>query len=185
MWRKTRKPNPGSSCVGVDANRNWDAGFGSMSNCLIQYRFVTTVKQVRMTLTCIWTTIPPSHRSPAAGSSGNPCDETYRGPTAHSESEIKSIVDFMKAHGNIKAVLSIHSYSQMLLYPYGYTSTSAKDQKELVSPAMSFSTLSVSDKRGDCLVWARNSWLNSQINQVWYSTNNIKCSILTACETFY
>lgn len=28
MWRKTRKPNPGSTCVGVDPNRNWDAGFG-------------------------------------------------------------------------------------------------------------------------------------------------------------
>ncbi len=28
MWRKTRKPNSGSSCVGVDPNRNWDAGFG-------------------------------------------------------------------------------------------------------------------------------------------------------------
>lgn len=28
MWRKTRKPNPGSKCVGVDPNRNWDAGFG-------------------------------------------------------------------------------------------------------------------------------------------------------------
>jgi len=28
MWRKTRKPNPGSICVGVDPNRNWDAGFG-------------------------------------------------------------------------------------------------------------------------------------------------------------
>lgn len=28
MWRKTRKPNPGYSCYGVDPNRNWDAGFG-------------------------------------------------------------------------------------------------------------------------------------------------------------
>lgn len=28
MWRKTRKPNPRSSCIGVDPNRNWDAGFG-------------------------------------------------------------------------------------------------------------------------------------------------------------
>ncbi len=28
MWRKTRKPNPGSSCVGVDPNRNWEIGFG-------------------------------------------------------------------------------------------------------------------------------------------------------------
>ncbi|XP_041651729.1 carboxypeptidase A1-like [Cheilinus undulatus] len=95
MWRKTRKPNPGSSCDGVDPNRNWDAGFGS------------------------------------AGASGDPCSETYHGPFAHSESEIKSIVDFVKAHGNLKAFMSIHSYSQMLMYPYGYTSTPVKDRVEL------------------------------------------------------
>uniref|UniRef100_A0A672M0F3 Carboxypeptidase A1 n=2 Tax=Sinocyclocheilus grahami TaxID=75366 RepID=A0A672M0F3_SINGR len=95
MWRKTRKPNSGSSCVGVDPNRNWDAGFGG------------------------------------AGSSSNPCTETYRGPSAHSEPEVKAIVDFVKSHGKLKAFVSIHSYSQMLLYPYGYTSTPAKDQAEL------------------------------------------------------
>ncbi|XP_051548319.1 carboxypeptidase A5 [Myxocyprinus asiaticus] len=95
MWRKTRKPNPGSSCVGVDPNRNWDAGFGG------------------------------------AGSSSSPCSETYRGPSAHSEPEVKAIVDFVKSHGNIKSFVSIHSYSQMLLYPYGYTRTPAKDQAEL------------------------------------------------------
>ncbi|XP_056107013.1 carboxypeptidase A1-like [Rhinichthys klamathensis goyatoka] len=95
MWRKNRKPNPGSSCVGVDPNRNWDAGFGG------------------------------------AGSSNNPCNETYRGPSAHSEPEVKAIVDFVKSHGNLKAFVSIHSYSQMLLYPYGYKSTPAKDQAEL------------------------------------------------------
>ena len=134
MWRKTRKPNPDSPCVGVDPNRNWDTGFGGMSNCLIQYSSVMSVKQVRMSLTFIWTTIHHVF-SPAVGSSGDPCASTYRGPTAHSESEIKSIVDFIKARGNIKAFLSIHSYSQMLLYPYGYTNTSAKDQKELVGPA--------------------------------------------------
>lgn len=99
MWRKTRKPNPGSSCVGVDPNRNWDAGFGG------------------------------------AGASGNPCSETYRGPKAHSESEVKSIVDFVRSHGNFKAFVSIHSYSQMLLYPYGYTRTPVRDQAELHSLA--------------------------------------------------
>ncbi|KAF7225454.1 carboxypeptidase A1 [Nothobranchius furzeri] len=95
MWRKTRKPNPGSSCVGVDPNRNWDAGFGG------------------------------------PGASSSPCSETYRGPSAHSESEVKSIVDFVKSHGNFKAFISIHSYSQMLMYPYGYTRTPVKDQAEL------------------------------------------------------
>ncbi|XP_022601918.1 carboxypeptidase A1 [Seriola dumerili] len=95
MWRKTRKPNSGSNCVGVDPNRNWNAGFGG------------------------------------PGASGQPCSETYRGPRAESESEVKSIVDFVKSHGNFKAFISIHSYSQMLLYPYGYTRTPAKDQAEL------------------------------------------------------
>ncbi|XP_036962647.1 carboxypeptidase A1-like isoform X2 [Acanthopagrus latus] len=99
MWRKTRKPNPGSSCVGVDPNRNWDAGFGE------------------------------------PGASSNPCSETYRGPSANSESEVRAIVDFVRSHGNLKSFVSIHSYSQMLLYPYGYTSTPAKDQAELHSLA--------------------------------------------------
>ncbi|XP_075347621.1 carboxypeptidase A1-like [Mycteria americana] len=95
MWRKTRSRHPGSTCVGVDPNRNWDAGFGG------------------------------------PGASRNPCSETYHGPYANSEPEVKAIVDFVKNHGNIKAFVSIHSYSQLLLYPYGYTTTPVPDQKEL------------------------------------------------------
>ncbi|XP_065597743.1 carboxypeptidase A1-like [Cyrtonyx montezumae] len=95
LWRKTRSINTGSSCIGVDPNRNWDAGFGD------------------------------------AGSSSNPCSETYHGPYAHSESEVKSIVDFIQSHGNVKALISIHSYSQMLMFPYGYKRTPAPDHEEL------------------------------------------------------
>ncbi|KAM4677640.1 carboxypeptidase A1-like [Discoglossus pictus] len=65
------------------------------------------------------------------GSSSNPCSETYRGRTAHSEPEVKAIVDFVKSHGQIKGFVSIHSYSQMLLFPYGYTNTLAPDHAEL------------------------------------------------------
>lgn len=67
-----------------------------------------------------------------AGASSNPCSETYRGKSANSEVEVKSIVDFVKDHGNFKAFLSIHSYSQLLLYPYGYTTQSVPDKNELV-----------------------------------------------------
>ncbi|NWT28704.1 CBPA1 Carboxypeptidase, partial [Cardinalis cardinalis] len=95
LWRKTRSINAGSRCVGVDPNRNWDAGFGD------------------------------------AGASANSCSETYHGPYPNSEPEVKSIVDFVKSHGNIKAFVSIHSYSQLLLYPYGYTTTPAPDEQEL------------------------------------------------------
>ncbi|XP_013907279.1 PREDICTED: carboxypeptidase A1, partial [Thamnophis sirtalis] len=95
MWRKTRSKIAGSTCIGVDPNRNWAAGFGG------------------------------------TGSSGNPCSETYRGPYAESEPEVKAIADFVRQHGNIKAFVSIHSYSQMLLYPYGYTTEKAADHQEL------------------------------------------------------
>ncbi|MEQ2264036.1 Multifunctional pyrimidine synthesis protein CAD, partial [Xenotaenia resolanae] len=33
MWRKNRKPNPSSKCVGVDLNRNWNARFGGIAFC--------------------------------------------------------------------------------------------------------------------------------------------------------
>nr|XP_035934306.1 carboxypeptidase A1 isoform X3 [Halichoerus grypus] len=101
MWRKTRSLTEGSSCVGADPNRNWDAGFGM------------------------------------PGASSNPCTETYRGKFANSEAEVKSIVDFVKNHGNIKAFISIHSYSQLLLYPYGYKAEVAPDQAELDQVAKS------------------------------------------------
>uniref|UniRef100_A0A8C6HQN6 Carboxypeptidase A1 n=1 Tax=Mus spicilegus TaxID=10103 RepID=A0A8C6HQN6_MUSSI len=65
------------------------------------------------------------------GASSNPCSETYRGKFPNSEVEVKSIVDFVTSHGNIKAFISIHSYSQLLLYPYGYTSEPAPDKEEL------------------------------------------------------
>lgn len=123
MWRKTRKPNPGSSCVGVDPNRNWDAGFGG--NVCFRVSFSRNVLNIIHMILGFMLYAGP-------GASGSPCSETFRGPRAHSESEVKSIVDFVKAHGNIKAFISIHSYSQMLLYPYGYTRTPVKDQAELV-----------------------------------------------------
>ncbi|TSS60364.1 Carboxypeptidase A1 [Bagarius yarrelli] len=66
-----------------------------------------------------------------AGSSSNPCSETYRGTAAYSEPEVKSIVDFTKSHGNLKAFLTIHSYSQMMLYPYGDTTDPCIDEAEL------------------------------------------------------
>ncbi|XP_068804196.1 carboxypeptidase A1-like [Struthio camelus] len=95
LWRKTRSINAGSSCIGVDPNRNWDAGFGG------------------------------------PGSSSNPCSQTYHGPYAHSESEVRAIVDFILRHGNVKAAISIHSYSQMLMFPYGYKTAPAPDHQEL------------------------------------------------------
>ncbi|XP_015443803.1 carboxypeptidase A5 isoform X1 [Pteropus alecto] len=74
------------------------------------------------------------------GSNDNPCSETYHGPYPHSEPEVAAIVDFITAHGNIKLLISIHSYSQMLMYPYGHSLEPISNQEELTWPVGSLST---------------------------------------------
>ncbi|XP_048863206.1 carboxypeptidase A1-like isoform X2 [Brienomyrus brachyistius] len=65
------------------------------------------------------------------GSSMDPCSETFSGTFAHSESEVKAIVDFILDHGNFKAMVTIHSYSQKLMYPYGFSYSPVPNAEEL------------------------------------------------------
>nr|XP_048692724.1 carboxypeptidase A2-like isoform X2 [Caretta caretta] len=65
------------------------------------------------------------------GASTNPCSDSYHGPSANSEVEVKNVVNFIKSHGKIKAFLTLHSYSQLLLFPFGYKCTKPADYKEL------------------------------------------------------
>ncbi|XP_037692080.1 carboxypeptidase A5 isoform X2 [Choloepus didactylus] len=74
------------------------------------------------------------------GSNSNPCSETYHGPAPQSEPEVAAIVNFIRDHGNIKALISIHSYSQMLMYPYGHTLEPVSNNEELTWPVGSLLT---------------------------------------------
>uniref|UniRef100_A0A3B5A909 Carboxypeptidase A2-like n=1 Tax=Stegastes partitus TaxID=144197 RepID=A0A3B5A909_9TELE len=67
------------------------------------------------------------------GASSYPCSDSYRGPSAHSEIEVKNVVNLIKSHGNFKAFISVHAYSQLLMYPYGYSCNNVPDQPELDS----------------------------------------------------
>ncbi|XP_037308350.1 carboxypeptidase A4 [Pungitius pungitius] len=67
------------------------------------------------------------------GASRNPCSDSFHGPSAHSEVEVKNVVDLVTNHGNFKAFISVHAYSQLLMYPYGYTCKNAIHQPELDS----------------------------------------------------
>ncbi|XP_071383660.1 carboxypeptidase B isoform X1 [Centroberyx affinis] len=100
MWRKTRSRKSGSSCIGADPNRNFNAG---------------------------WCTI---------GASSNPCSDTFCGHKPESEIEVKNVADFIRRNKSvIKAYLTIHSYSQLLLFPYSYTYELAADHSELMKVA--------------------------------------------------
>ncbi|XP_026094119.1 carboxypeptidase A2-like [Carassius auratus] len=65
------------------------------------------------------------------GASDDPCAEDYRGPSVQSEIEVKNIADFIMSHGNFKSFMTLHSYKQLLMYPYGYSGTDAPDKPEL------------------------------------------------------
>ena len=53
------------------------------------------------------------------GASPNPDDDTYRGPAAFSEPESKAVRDFVNARPNLKVLLSYHTFSELILYPWG------------------------------------------------------------------
>ena len=53
------------------------------------------------------------------GSSPDPAEDTYRGPSAFSENETQMISAFCQQH-NFKLALNYHTYSNLLIYPWGY-----------------------------------------------------------------
>ncbi|MFF4897040.1 M14 family metallopeptidase [Streptomyces sp. NPDC001068] len=90
-WRKNRQPNSGSSYVGTDLNRNWNHRWGC-----------------------------------CGGSSGSASAETYRGAAPESAPEVKVVADFARSRviggkQQIKAGIDFHTYSELVLWPYGYT----------------------------------------------------------------
>jgi hypothetical protein len=90
-WRKNRQPNTGSSNVGTDLNRNWNYKWGC-----------------------------------CGGSSGSTGSETYRGKAGESAPEVKVVADFVRSRivggkQQIKAGIDFHTYSELVLWPYGYT----------------------------------------------------------------
>ncbi|WP_020669061.1 M14 family metallopeptidase [Amycolatopsis nigrescens] len=54
------------------------------------------------------------------GSSDQPGDEDYRGPSAFSEPETKAVADFISSR-KFTAHIDFHTFSELVLWPYGFT----------------------------------------------------------------
>nr|XP_045623900.1 carboxypeptidase B-like isoform X1 [Procambarus clarkii] len=68
------------------------------------------------------------------GASHNPCSEVYQGAHAFSEPETQALSNVMlqvNRTGKLMLVLVLHSYGQLLMYPFGHTTDSAPN-----TPAM-------------------------------------------------
>lgn len=66
------------------------------------------------------------------GASPDPGSETYRGPSAFSEPEIQAIRD-LGLREKFVSVLSFHSYSELVLWPWGFTYDPAPDDDVLAA----------------------------------------------------
>jgi carboxypeptidase T len=55
------------------------------------------------------------------GASDRPSSETYRGTAAFSEPETRNVRDFLRSNPRTRALISFHSFSELVLYPWGHT----------------------------------------------------------------
>lgn len=135
-WRKNRRPIPGSSCIGVDLNRNFDF---------------------------LW--------SSGIGTSSNPCDyQIYKGTSAFSESETRNVRWMLDTYP-IKCMMDVHSYSQLVLYPWG------DDNNQTTDPNMNFHNPAYNGLRGT----SSSAYLEyiPAADQTWFinTGNRIKAAI--------
>ncbi len=65
------------------------------------------------------------------GADPDTSSETYLGPTPFSEPETQAVRDFIRAHLNLKVLLSFHTFSELILYPWGYTYDGISKTKDL------------------------------------------------------
>lgn len=67
------------------------------------------------------------------GASTNPGSDTYRGPNAFSEPESSAVKSFVEARPNLKILLSYHTFSELILYPWGHTNDPISEPKPLAA----------------------------------------------------
>ncbi|KAJ3544538.1 hypothetical protein NM208_g2998 [Fusarium decemcellulare] len=87
-----------------------------------------------------------------SGSSTNPCDETYRGAAAGDTPENRALVNHTKSIADttgIKFYVDWHSYSQLILLPYGY---SCSAQASNINTQMSLASGVANQRRQQRLV---------------------------------
>jgi hypothetical protein len=79
----------------------------------------------------------PSHWG-GDGSSSIPISESYRGPYAASSREVQALRAAFVNEPNVIGAIDLHSYAQLILRPYGWTTSPAPDEAALSSVGEQF-----------------------------------------------
>ncbi|KEO61561.1 M14 family zinc carboxypeptidase [Thioclava indica] len=114
-WRRNRNPaqsGGNDSCIGVDLNRNFD----------VLFDFQTLL----------------SNAANTGYISTDPCnsDQVYHGPSPMSEQETRNIAWLLDTYPEIRIFFDIHSYSELILYPWGHDQVqSSNASQNFLNPA--------------------------------------------------
>lgn len=65
------------------------------------------------------------------GSETDTSSDLYRGQVPFSEPETQAVRDFVELHANLRSLLTFHSYGELILYPWGYTTDPIENPKDL------------------------------------------------------
>ena len=106
MWRKNRRPaRPGSTCMGVDLNRNHDIAWDFE-------RYYNDAGDI------------------AVSASKDPCDpQVYIGPSAASEPESRNIARLLRER-RIEYYVDVHSFSRKILFPWGMDDNQVRNAEQ-------------------------------------------------------
>ncbi|MBI3548786.1 MAG: zinc carboxypeptidase [Elusimicrobia bacterium] len=66
-----------------------------------------------------------------SGASRHPGSETFCGPAAFSEPESRALRDFVAARGNLRTMVSFHTFGESILYPWSWGSERIADARAL------------------------------------------------------
>lgn len=135
------------------------------------------------------------------GSSGYACDETYRGPSAASEPEVQAIQNYAAAifpdqrgpdpgdpapETATGVFLTLHSYGQLVLYPWGYTTVDAPNGPALATLGRKFGYFNNYTVCQDCLYAVSGStddWVYGELGVPSY-TFEIGTTFFQSCAFF-
>ncbi|HEY8278646.1 MAG TPA: M14 family metallopeptidase [Bdellovibrionota bacterium] len=65
------------------------------------------------------------------GSSTDACSDVFMGPKPFSEPESQAVKAFVEGHPNLKVLLSFHTFSELVLYPWGHKNDPIDNRADL------------------------------------------------------
>lgn len=76
------------------------------------------------------------------GTSAAACSDVFKGPAAFSEPETRNVRSLLESHPHVDCMMDVHSYSELMLYPWG------DDENQHTDPAMNFQNAAFNGLRG-------------------------------------